>query len=150
MQKSNLERYTLALCFVSLIMLIVALCISIYSVLRVAAPEFTMSPSQFAEFQSNDAFWDVCIQDRTCSDVDEERPAEETLTKLRQNWYERAASVEQRTGAQWFVKALITSLITAIVFVTHWMLARRMRTAKPATEEESDTEKAEQSEKKNK
>lgn len=150
MRKPSLEWYTLAICFVSVLAMIVTVCIGIYSVVRVAAPEFTMSPSQFAQFQSNDAFWDVCLQDRLCSDVDEERPAEKALTKLRQEWYERAASVEQRSGAQWLVKCLIAALIAVIVFVIHWILGRRVRAVKAAAAEGADAEKSDKPEKKDK
>ena len=146
MRKPSLEWYTLAMCFIAVLALIVTLGISVYSALRMAAPEFTMSPSQFAQFQSNDAFWDVCIQDRMCSDVNEDRPAEKTLTELRKQWYERAVSVEQRAGAQWLVKCLIAGLIAVVVFVLHWILGRRVRAVKAAAEG-GDAEKSEKKDK---
>lgn len=144
MKRTHLEWYILAICFVSILAFVGTVGVSIYSAVRVAMPDFTMSAAEFERYQSNDAFWDFCIQDRTCSDEDEDRPDEEVLQDLRQEWLERGMTIEQRAGAQLFVKSLIALLIEIITFIIHWVFGQRLRAAKePNPDETQDADKKE-------
>jgi hypothetical protein len=143
-KRTYLELYVLAVCFVAVACFVVTLCANIYSIIRMAAPEFSLNSAQFERYQSNDTFWDFCIQDRTCSDEDEERPPEEELTDLRKEWLERALATEEHMGIQFFVKTLVAMLLEILVFGIHWWLGRRLQAGKLAgvtDEAEAATEK---------
>ena len=56
MKKSSVEIYGLAVCFVTLLCIIIALGVGIYDLLQITYPEFTLSAYEYERHQSNDSF----------------------------------------------------------------------------------------------
>lgn len=130
MKKSILEIYALAVCFVTVVCFVVALGIATYSILEIVKPEFTVNSGQYAQYQTNDVYWNGAVaRYYVPGEKKRERPSEPELTKEREAAFARVLSNEQRDGAQTLVKNLIVLLIDAVVFALHWLLSRRARGA---------------------
>lgn len=130
MKKSVLEIYALAVCFVTVVCLAIALGIAGYGVIGIINPDFTLSSWVYTQHQTNDAFWISPGSQRIRSGVEEkpkERPNEAEVTKLRLASYERALTTERRDNFQSVTKSFIVVVIDIAVFFFHWLLARRAR-----------------------
>ena len=133
MKKSILEVYALAVCFATIVCFVIALGVAIYDVVQIANPEFTLSSYEFNRHQSNDAFWEShkCKYDN--KDKELKRPPEEELTKQRMENYQQAIKSEKRDAVQSITLASIILLIDTVVFLVHWLIARRARETKVVT-----------------
>ncbi|MBI5026886.1 MAG: hypothetical protein HZC12_09245 [Nitrospirae bacterium] len=132
MKKSILEVYALAVCFATIVCFVIAFGISIYDIVRIANPEFTMSSYEYNRHQSNDAFWkgsDSC----SSGNKKRQRPADEELTKQRLASYQQSIKSEQRDAFQSLTQSVIIFIIAVVVFLVHWRVARRAREANIAT-----------------
>ncbi|TAL25358.1 MAG: hypothetical protein EPN94_05405 [Nitrospirae bacterium] len=132
MKKSILEIYALAVCFATIVCFVIALGISIYDIVRIAKPEFTMSSYEYNRHQSNDAYWksgDSCSDDKK-----RQRPADEELTKQRLASYQQSIKSELRDAFQSLTQTVIILSIAVIVFLVHWRVARRAREANISTQ----------------
>ncbi len=132
MKKSILEIYALAVCFATIVCFVITLGISIYDIVRIANPEFTMSSYEYNRHQSNDAYWK---SSNNCSNDDkkEQRPADEELTKQRLASYQQSIKSELRDAFQSLIQSVIILIIAVIVFLIHWRVARRSRESNVAT-----------------
>ncbi len=132
MKKSILEIYALAVCFATIVCFVITLGISIYDIVRIASPEFTMSSYEYNRHQSNDAYWK---SSNNCSNDDkkEQRPADEELTKQRLASYQQSIKSELRDAFQSLIQSVIILIIAVIVFLIHWRVARRSRESNVAT-----------------
>jgi hypothetical protein len=101
---------------------------AIYGMVRIAHPEFTMNSWAYFQHQTNDAFW-AGRSSRGADEMKRERPSEADLTKEREESYARAISAERRDSAQMLVKTAIVILIDLVVFLFHWVIARRARSS---------------------
>lgn len=134
MKKSILEIYALAVCFVNIVCLVVALGIAFYNVVQMMDPQFTLSSYDYNRHQNNDAFWRTPDKPYG-SETKEIRPrlSEEELTKQRLESYQQTIKAEYRDAAQSFTKALIVIALDIILFLVHWRIAHRAREAINAT-----------------
>jgi len=98
MKKSILEIYALAVCFAAIVCSAIALGVSIYNVIEIINPEFTLSAHEYNRHQSNDAFWKGWNNVYAPKKKEEERPPEEQLTKLRLESYQQAIKSERRNA----------------------------------------------------
>jgi hypothetical protein len=128
LKKTVLEIYALAVCFVTVVCFVVALGMALYSLVGIVNPEFTMDSWKYEQHQSNDAFLDSPMG-RGCCAEKKPRPSEPELTRLRTESYARAIAAERRANFQTLVKTLIVMLIDVLVFLGHWAIGRRARTA---------------------
>ncbi len=130
MKKTVLEIYALAVCFVAAVCFIISTGFASYAVVGIVSPEFTMSSWVHSQHQTNDAFWNSTDIPRVPGGSDEkskERPTEPELTQQREASYLRAIASERRDNFQTLVKSSIVTVIDVIVFLLHWLLARRER-----------------------
>ncbi len=134
MKKSILEIYALAVCFVVLVCFVIALGIGVYDLIQIANPEFTINAHEYERHQSNEAFRGP-LGGRVLFGVapgipmeSTERPEEE-VTQQREESYKAALRSEQRRGIQSLIRIVIVLVINVLVFVPHWLLARRTRAA---------------------
>jgi hypothetical protein len=127
MKKTALEIYSLAVCFIAVVALVISLGTGLYSFIEISYPEFTINQWQYEQFQSNDAFWDNSPKHFPPELKGEpaKKPSEEELTKMRNEAYERALSNESRSGAQTLVQSIIFFLISAVVFFLHWRIFKK-------------------------
>lgn len=132
MKKSILEIYALAVCFATIVCFVITLGISIYDIVRITKPEFTMSSYEYNRHQSNEAYWK---SSNNCSNDDkkEQRPADEELTKQRLASYQQSIKSELRDAFQSLIQSVIILIIAVIVFLIHWRVARRSRESNVAT-----------------
>jgi hypothetical protein len=126
MKKSILEIYALAVCFATVVCLVIALGVALFEVIQIAAPEFTLNSQEYNRHQSNDAFWNNCGQ-YDSEKKDKKRPSDEELTKRRLESYRQAIQSERRDAFQGITKAVIVIFIDIIFFFAHWRIARRAR-----------------------
>lgn len=131
MKKTALEIYALLVCFVTVICFAIAFGLAAYGVLGIASPSFTMSSFTYAQYQTNDAFWNVhgtpSPSRRGADDTPKERPNEAELTKQREAAYDRALVSERRDNLQSVVKSLIVIFIDVILLLLHGRIVRRER-----------------------
>lgn len=129
MKKTILEIYALAVCFFSVVALVITIGIGSYSIISFWNPEFTLSSHEYIRHQSNDSFWGGCTG-WNCGSADEKkrvRPSEAELTKQRLDSYRSDLLQEERNGLQSIVRCLIGLICTSLVFLLHWFLAKRAR-----------------------
>jgi hypothetical protein len=127
MKKSALEIYSLAVCFIGVVALVISLGIGIFSSISIMFPDFTVDQWQYEQHQSNEKFWQN-HPNRYPPEKDgkmKEKPSEEKLTKMRNKSYELVLSNEQRSGAQTLVNSIIFFIISSIVFFIHWKIYKK-------------------------
>ena len=80
-------------------------------------------------YQSNEIYWDRSSRFRDRDDKAIARPSEVELTKQRKAAFAEELVVEQRDGIQYLAKSLIVLGLGIGVFLVHWILAKKARTA---------------------
>ena len=133
MKKSILEVYALAVCFATIVCFVISLGVAIYDIVRIANPEFTLSSHEYKRHQSNDAFWDSYKSRYDNKDKELNRPIEEDLTKQRTASYQQEIKSEKRNGYQSITISSIVLIIDIVVFLIHWLIARRARATNSVT-----------------
>ena len=133
MKKSILEVYALAVCFATIVCFVISLGVAIYDIVRIANPEFTLSSHEYNRHQSNDAFWDSYKSRYDNKDKELNRPIEEDLTKQRTASYQQEIKSEKRNGYQSITISSIVLIIDIVVFLIHWLIARRARAINSVT-----------------
>ncbi len=133
MKKSILEIYALAVCFVALVCFLIALGIGVYDLIQITSPEFTINVYEYERHQSNEAFRGspgIALRGIAPGIPIEptERPEEE-VTQQREESYQAALRSERRRGMQSLIQIVIILVIDVLVFLPHWLLARRRRAA---------------------
>ncbi len=127
MKRTSLEIYSLAVCFISVIALVISLGTSLYSIIKIAYPEFTIDQWQYEQFQTNDNFWQNSPKHfpQELNGKPAPKPSEVELTKMRKEGYKIILKGEQRNGFQTLVNSIIFLLISAMVFFWHWRLFKK-------------------------
>jgi hypothetical protein len=115
MGRSLVQLYSLAVCFGSLMCLVVALGLALYDVVRVAAPGFTAQDYQV--WQSDEQFL-VYHPDK--KDLP---PVERAV--LRDRYRQTALDGERRTAFQGLTFLAIVIGIDVVVYALHWRIAKR-------------------------
>ncbi len=136
MRKSILEIYALSVCFVALVCFVIVLGIGVYDLIQVINPEFTLNAYEYERHQSNEAFGrSPRMEMRAIGPGIPLEPTElsgeelEELTRRREESYQATLRSEQRRGVQSLTRIAIVLVIDLLVFVPHWLLARRERRA---------------------
>jgi hypothetical protein len=121
MSRSAIQVYALAVCFATLMCLVVSVGIGIYDGVRIAFPGFTLSGWQVYESNSQYVlFW-----------PDKKDLPDEQLTKLRAAAYRDALAGERHGAMQNLVFMSIILLIDIAVYGAHWRIARAWADLKP-------------------
>lgn len=138
MRKSILEIYALAVCFVALVCFVVATGIGFYDLIQITSPEFTLNAYEYERHQSNENFRG--FPGRTAIrgigpgiPVEPEERPEEEVTRQREESFQAALRSERRRGLQSLIQIMIILVIDVLVFVPHWLLARKTRAASLAS-----------------
>jgi hypothetical protein len=113
--RSLVQVYALAVCFATLMCLVVALGVGLYDVVQIAAPKFTLA--YYEPYRSNATFTRLYPDQGT-------RPENE-LTQVREQMLADALHAERRSATQSLVFAAIILAIDVIVFGAHWRIAKR-------------------------
>lgn len=121
MKKSIIEIYALAICFVTVVCLVIALGVGIYDLVEIGNPEFTISSYEYKRHQSNESFI------RKDCEKDKEIPSDEEITRQRLESYQHTLSIEQRNAFQSLTLVIIIVILGIIVFFIHWRIAKRAR-----------------------
>lgn len=125
--KSKLEIYALAVCFSSVVCLVIASGIFGYAVFEILAPKMTMSSYQYNRYQTNESYWKDTKPRCSKKDKETERPNDEELTKQRLEAFSRVVEGEKRKGFQSLIRSLIFILVGTVVLFIHWRLAKTSR-----------------------
>ncbi len=133
MKKKLLEVYALAVCFVTLFVLMIVLAMTMYRAVQIIAPTVTMESETYASYQSNDLFWGACGKSRlseystACSELDMKkvRPAEEELTEQREREFALKISLERRDALRSLIQLLIVIFLAGVTFLMHWAIAKK-------------------------
>jgi len=122
MRRSAIQVYALAVCFATLMCLVVSLGIGLYDGMRIAFPAFTLSGWQVYESNSQYLlFW-----------PDKKDLPDEQITKLREVAYRDARAGERHGAMQSLVFVSIVLVIDIGVYVAHWRIARAWSDKEPA------------------
>ena len=133
MKRTSVEIYGLAVCFVTLLCFVIALGIGIYDLIQITLPEFTLNAYEYERHQSNDAFrrapgpvfW---AGPGIAEAVPTAEPSEDETTRQRAESYGSVLRAQRRQAGQSLAMVGIVMLIDILVFLPHWLLARRART----------------------
>ncbi len=125
--KSKLEIYALSICFASMIFLVIASSIGIYSIFEITVPKFTISSYDYNKYQTNDAYWNYINNEYSQDNKAATRPNREVLTKQRFDKFSLVIKAEQREGFQALLKSLIFILVAGSALFIHWKIAKNSR-----------------------
>jgi hypothetical protein len=115
MGRSLIGLYALAVCFCTLMCLMVVLGIGAYSLVRIAAPEFTLASHTWAQSDEQYLQWYP----------DQKKLTPSQLIEAREETRKAAIQYERRSALQMFVYVLIIGVIDGVVYAIHWRLAKR-------------------------
>jgi len=116
------QVYSYVVCVICMSVAIIFLCVGIYGIVKIIAPEFTLPQHKWekvATFQSFKTSWEMT----------EDTP-ELTDEELRIRWQDKreiAIMSEKRAGMQNLINMLICFVVLIPIFIIHWRLARRLR-----------------------
>jgi hypothetical protein len=113
MGRSLISVYALAVCFCTLMCLVIVLGIGLYDLVRIVAPQFTLDQSWI---QTDAQFLAYYPQKKELS-------AEE-IKALRAEYRMSAVQGERHVALQRFVWLAIIATIDGVVYALHWRLAR--------------------------
>ena len=119
MQRSAVQIYALAVCFASLMCLVVALGIGLFDVVQIGVPQFTMAGAEV--YGSNEQY--------RLYYPDKKDLPEQQISELRQQALHLAVVAERRAAQQSAVFVLIVLAIDAVVFLVHSRIARQIERA---------------------
>ena len=116
------QIYAYAVCAIALGCGMIFLCVGIYGIVKIVAPEFTVPQWEWkkvATFQSFKTDWETV----------EGAPklADEELKMRWQDKREIAIMSEKRDGGQNLTYMLICFVVVIPIFIIHWRLARKLR-----------------------
>ncbi len=116
------QVYSYAVCVICMGVAIIFLCVGIYGIVKIIAPEFTLPQwdwEKIATFQSFKTDWEKT-----------EGAPELTEEELMIRWQDKreiAIMSEKRAGMQNLINMLICFVVLVPIFIVHWRLARRLR-----------------------
>ena len=127
MKKTVLEIYSLAVCFIGVVALVITLGIGIFSGIEIAFPEFALDQWQYELHQSNEKFWQN-HPNRYPPEMKgemKEKPPEEEITKMRNESYKLVLKNQQRSSTKSLVNSIIFFILSSIVFFIHWRIYKK-------------------------
>ncbi|MGD0280142.1 MAG: hypothetical protein ABSC11_12650 [Smithella sp.] len=128
MKKSILEIYALAICFATIVCLLIFSGLAIQNAIRIIYPEFTIGSNEYNRHQNNDAFWGKgVVHTNAVTKQEITRPPEQELTNQRLESYQQTLKSERRTALQSLTNDTIVIILSIIFFIVHWRIARRAR-----------------------
>jgi hypothetical protein len=116
------QIYAYAVCAIALGCGMIFLCVGIYGIVKIVAPEFTVPQREWkkvATFQSFKTDWETV-----------EGAPKLTDEELKMRWQDKreiAIMSEKREGGQNLTYMLICFVIVIPIFIIHWRLARKLR-----------------------
>jgi len=125
--KSKLEIYALSVCFASMIFLVIASGIGIYSIVEITVPEFTILSYDYNKYQSNDAYWNDINNGDPKDNNGATKPSKDVLTRQRLEKFSLIIKGEQREGFQALLKSLIFIFVAGTALFIHWKIAKKSR-----------------------
>ena len=134
MKRSALHIYALAVCGLLIIPLFISGGVVIYSIFELTWPELMMPSHEYQRYQSDDAYrehlsrWSRFPGDES-GPRSGELPADAEIAKRRQMAFQEALERERRDGVQSIIRSIIFGLISLMLFLLHWRIARRERRA---------------------
>ncbi|MGR9117475.1 MAG: hypothetical protein ACU85E_17145 [Gammaproteobacteria bacterium] len=130
MKKCLLEIYSLAICFFTVGCFVIVLGMTLWDVVELSAPEFTLDNHSYEIHQSDEAFREslinACSWDGSNKTISSP-PEGQSLTEARENSYAKGLRSEHRSALQNLVKYLIILLVDLGVFVAHWKIGAHAR-----------------------
>jgi hypothetical protein len=122
MRRSVIQIYALAVCFTTLMCLVVSLGIGLYDGVRIAFPGFTLSGWQvYASNAHYVVFW-----------PDKKDLPDEQITNLREAAHRDALAGERHGATQSLLFVSIILIIDIVVYMAHWRIARTCADPPPA------------------
>jgi hypothetical protein len=121
MKRSSLEIYSLAVCFVFVVLIAIATAMSISSLVMYTFPQYTINSYVAKRHSNNNTFYE------SIEDKQKQRPPEVELNKLREESYKTALLVESTTARNEFTIIFISDLVFIGVFIIHWLLGKKAR-----------------------
>ncbi|EUC69625.1 hypothetical protein Y017_14430 [Alcanivorax sp. 97CO-5] len=125
MKRTLIEIYALAVCFFTVVCLVIALGVGSWDLVQIANPEFTINSKTYENHLDNDSYLN-----RSCHACKEKLDGEkdltaEQVTKERQESWQRSLNIEVRSATQSFFRLLIIIILDIILFSSHWFLAKK-------------------------
>jgi hypothetical protein len=125
--KSKLEIYALAICFASMVCLVVAAAIAGYAMFQITLPDITINAYKYEQLSSNEQYWRHRLSSSSDEKACPQKPTDAEITKLRNDALVVEMKSEQRDGFQTLIKCLMFLLFGGIVLAIHWRIARNAR-----------------------
>jgi hypothetical protein len=120
MKKNLAEVYALAVCFASLIVLLVSAAMTSYELVRIAFPRATVRDHVYERTRSNELYLRSWPQNQPV-------PSPSEVERLRQELWDHTLQTERHDGLRSFLQQVMYALAAAVAFALHWRLWRRER-----------------------
>lgn len=127
MKKNLVEVYALAICFFTVACFVIVLGMTAWNVVALSSPEFTINNHIYDAHLTDENYRHWLRQQNQYCTEDYKPPEGAELTKSREINWQHEIRVEQRGALQNLVQNVIVLVIDLLVFVAHWVIARRSR-----------------------
>jgi len=127
LKKTILEIYALAVCFFAVACFVIVLGMTLWSIAKYSSPEFTMMSYTCEIYESDESYKEHLVDTKKHRDENYEPPVGEALTQKRKEAWSQIIRSEKHDSLLEIVQYSITLLVDFLVFVAHWVLAKRSR-----------------------
>jgi hypothetical protein len=126
-KKSAREIYALAVCFCAVGVLAIQVASAAWDVIALSKPELTVSRYEYEFHQTDQAFAEH--QRRLDKNQDPMTPEEVKAKRLES--YATVLAAERHQHLQELIRSMLGITVAVVVFVIHWVLAKRVRGSAP-------------------
>lgn len=125
MKRTLIEIYALVVCFFSVACLVIVMGISLWDVVQIFSPKFTIDSRTYQTHLNNESY-----KRRHCFDckakLDQEKTLDEQeLTLARDKSWKENLEIEKRSAAQSLVRNIIIIFLDILLFSIHWYLIKK-------------------------
>lgn len=127
--------YALAICFATMVIIAIASGVGLYDIVQASVPSLTVNAWEYQNLQSNDAYRESFLAmppDRPRAIEPPVSPvskadtlSEEEITERRTRRLAQLIDNHRRDAFRSLIQALIFILVSAVIYVFHWRLAKR-------------------------
>ena len=125
MKRTLIEIYALAVCFFTVVCLIIVLGIASWDLVQATNPEFTINAKTYEDHLDNDSYLNrSCYECKEKLDTEKALPADQVAKERKESW-QRSLDREVRSATQSFFQLLIIIILDIIIFSLHWFIVNR-------------------------
>ncbi|MDR3425679.1 MAG: hypothetical protein P4M13_11515 [Alphaproteobacteria bacterium] len=133
-QKNNLERYAMRVCFIAILFFAYFIGTGIYDFIKYSMPDFLMSGAQYEKFASNDGYCQQVFGACFVSGNSGVRLPDEAITAKREAALKSETVGSKHNALVSLFWSIIFAPITFVVWLMHWRIGTKARESQGVTD----------------